>query len=278
MKIAETTFDGHAAFELVERRTRLVVVHSIGPRIAFFGRAGGANLLYWDETRAQARGDWRLYGGHRMWIARTGADESEETYAPDNAPCRVKRIANGIRVTAPLDASRIEKTIAIRARDGEWTIDHVLRNASDMLWAGGVWALTATRPLRSTRYEVPLDGGDPRWDVISIVIPRRWGGSHTTRIADPQFTLTDDALAFRARGVEGKRLAYAPRGTLTMADQRGLFTKVARVVDGGAYPYGANIAAYLAPKSVMVELETMSPAQTLRPAQVQHHVETWTLR
>ncbi|MBA3501241.1 MAG: hypothetical protein M4D80_15545 [Myxococcota bacterium] len=277
MKIKETTFDGRAAFELVERRVRLVIVHSIGPRIAFFGRVGGENLLYWDETRKQRRGDWHLYGGHRFWIARTGADESEETYAPDNEPCRVKRTAGGIAVSTPVDASRVEKTLVIRARNGVWTIDHVLRNTSDMLWAGGAWALTATRPLRTTRYEIPLDGGDPGWDVISIVIPRRWGGNHKTRIADPQFTLTDDALTFRSRGLEGKRLAYAPRGTLVMADKRGVFTKSAPVVVGAQYPYGANVAAYLAPKSLMVELETMAPSQILGPGHILHHVETWTL-
>ena len=278
MKVVETTFEGHAALALAAGGVRLVVVHSIGPRIAFFGRARGENFLYWDRAGEHRRGDWRLYGGHRFWVARTGADESEETYAPDNEPCRVKHLRDGVSIMAPPSTTRLEKTLTIRAVDGAWRIEHQLRNASDMLWAGGAWAITATSPRRTTRYTIPLDGGDPAWDVVSIVIPRRWGGTHTTRVADPQFKLTDDALEFRARGTEGKRMAYAPRGLLVMRDERGELTKSAPVCSGAPYPYGANVAAYLAPKSFMVELETMSPALTLLPAHTLRHVETWSLR
>jgi hypothetical protein len=236
--------------------------------------------LYWDRDGEQRRGEWRLYGGHRFWIARVGADESEETYEADNARCEVRQLADGVEVTCTTRA-RIEKTLAIRAggeTDG-WTIEHRLRNVGDMLWAGGAWAITATAPRRTTRYTIPLDGGDPSWDVVSIIIPRRWGGGHTASIADPQFTLAGDALEIRTRGREGKRMASAPRGTLVMTDPaRGTFTKTAPVIIGAPYPYGTNVAAYLAPKSVMVELETMSPALTLLPAHTSSHVEWWSLR
>ncbi|HLL25536.1 MAG TPA: hypothetical protein VK427_25540 [Kofleriaceae bacterium] len=276
MKITDVDHAGHAAVELVDGRTRMRIVHDVGPRIAFFGRRD--NLLYWDDEGAHRRGEWRLYGGHRFWIARPGADESEETYAPDNEPCRVRKLADGVAITAPVDAMKIEKTLVVRAREGVWTVEHRLRNASDMLWAGGAWGLTATKPRRSTRYRIPLDGGEPGWDVVTVVIPRSWGGGHTSRIADPQFTFTDDALEFRSRGVEGKRMVYAPRGTLEMSDERGTFTKSARAQPGGTYPYGANLAAYLAPRSFMVELETMSTALTLLPGRTVAHAETWTFR
>src|SRR5829696_5072986 len=107
VRIANILHDGLAAVELVDRGVRLVIVHQVGPRIAWFGKRD--NLLFWDTKGIHRRGDWRLRGGHRLWMTRPLADESEETYCADNAPCRVQRLADGVRVMAPPDPSRIEK-------------------------------------------------------------------------------------------------------------------------------------------------------------------------
>ncbi|HEU0034962.1 MAG TPA: hypothetical protein VFQ53_30260 [Kofleriaceae bacterium] len=276
MMIKDASHAGLAAIEVVHRRTRLVVVHEVGPRIAWFGAVGGANLLFWDDANEHARGGWRLRGGHRLWVTRPLADEAEETYAPDNVACRVRRTGDRIAITAPPDPSRIEKTLAIRTTDDGFVVEHRLRNTGDMLWSGGAWALTCTKPARDTRYRIPLDGGDPGWDVVRVVIPRRWGGTHTSRLADPQFAFTDDALEFRARGDEAKRMVFAPRGTLEMVDPaRGTFVKSAPVIADAAYPEQTNLAVYLGPKRFMVELETMSPIVSVRPGRTLVHVETW---
>jgi hypothetical protein len=188
------------------------------------------------------------------------------------------RAARRVAVTAAVDRSRIEKTISVRVRGSEWLIEHRLRNVGDMLWSGGAWALTCTVPARTTRYQIPL--GMPRdWDMFTMVVPRRWGGTHTSRIADPQFQLGDDQIVVRARGVEAKRMMYVSRGVLRMCDPvRGELTKRAAPISGAAYPMGTNIAVYLGPASFMVELETMSPIVKLAPRQSLRHVEHWTFR
>jgi hypothetical protein len=276
MPLRATVHDGLAAVELRAGDARLVIVHAIGPRIAWLGR--DANLLYWDAAGAHTRGAWSLRGGHRLWVTRPGADESEEAYAPDDRPCRVRELRGGVAVTAPRDAAGLEKALVVRAAPGGWTVEHRVRNAGDMLWSGGLWALTCTRPERSTRYRIPLDGGPPDWDVTTLVIPRRWGGTHRSRLADPQFELTEAALVVRPRGVEAKRMISAPRGTLIMADRaRGTFTKRARFEPRGCYPRATNVAVYVGPASFMVELETMSPLHTLRPGETLRHVEAWSL-
>ena len=281
VKINAVEHSGLAAIELVERRTRVVIVHAIGPRIAWFGLLDHDNLLYWDTAGKHARGDWRLYGGHRLWITRPGADESEEAYSPDNAPCRVRELRGGISVVAPPGPAQIEKSLVVRAEGPDWIIEHRIRNTSDMLWSGGAWALTCTAPkkgARGTHYHIPLDGGDPRWDLFTMVVPRRWGGSHQSRLADPQFQLGEEELVIRSRGAEAKRMLFAPRGAIRMSDPvRGEFTKRAAPVRGGAYPLATNVAVYLAPQSFMVELETMSPIVTLSPGASLSHVERWTL-
>ena len=270
-------FEGEDAHELVHAGQRMVVVTSIGPRISWFGYVGGRNLLYWDTAGKKQRAEWRLRGGHRLWLTRPGADESEETYDPDNAACRVREVVAGLRVIALPTHARIEKTLTVRASGPGWRISHRIRNVGDMLWAGGIWALTCTSPERSTRYRIPLDGGSSDWDALTVVIPRRWGGGHSSRVEDSQLRLAEDALHIRASGREAKRMLRTARGALEMHDSRGHFTKSARPIAGGAYPLDTNVAVYLAPRAFMVELETMGPASTLAPGTSVDHDELWSL-
>jgi hypothetical protein len=268
---------GHPAIELIHRGTRVVLVHGIGPRIGWFGAVGGPNLLFWDVEERHREGQWRLYGGHRLWITRPDADESAETYWPDNAPCRVRRLADGVSATAPPDGMGIERTLAVRASGRAWRVEHRLRNAGRMLWSGGAWALTCTLPLRSTRVRIPLDGGTPSWDVVTVVIPRSWGGTHRSRLDDSQIRFTADAMELRSHGREAKRMISAPRGTIELHDHRGTFRKVARYLPGARYPLATNLAVYLGARGFMIELESMSPLHTVAPGHSIVHVETWTL-
>jgi hypothetical protein len=271
----DVEFLGHSAIEVVERGVRMLVVYDVGPRIAWFGRDD--NVLFWDDAE-RGSGQWRLYGGHRLWLTRPGADESEETYLADDEPCDVKATARSVVVTAPVTEMQIEKSFVVRAARGEFTVEHRVCNRGQMLWSGGAWALTCTRPARGTRYRIPLGGGSSTWDVTTLVIPTRWGGTHTSRLDDPQFELASDALLLAPRGIEAKRMIGAPQGTLEMIDRRrGTFRKRAPYVRHASYPLGTNLAVYVAPENFMVELETMSPIITLAPGESFVHVETWQL-
>jgi hypothetical protein len=276
--IREIEHAGHRGVELLDGGVRMIVLCSIGPRIAWFGRRDRESVLYWDAAGEHRRRAWRLYGGHRLWITRPLADETEEIYEPDNEPCRLERIPDGVRITSPPSALAIEKTLAICARDGLWRIEHQVRNVGALLWSGGAWALTCTSPREGTVYRVPLGGGPPNWDVTVIAIPTRWGARHTSRLDDPQITLVADAMEIRAREDEARRMVLAPHGTLEMRDpERGLFRKRASFLRDASYPLGTNLAVYLGPRRFMVELETMSPLRTLAPGSTLSHVETWTM-
>ena len=275
--LRDVTFDGLAAVELIHAGARLVVVHEVGPRIAWFGPEGGDNLLFWDASGEHRRGPWRLRGGHRVWVTRPLADETEETYAADDGPCQVRRLRDGVAIAAPPDVHHLVKGLAIRARPGGFVVDHLVTNASDMLWSGGVWALTCTRPRKGTTYGIPL-GDDGPWDVFAIVVPRRWGG-HTARVADPQLQLTEDCLVVKPRGVEAKRMIQAPRGTIGMTDPgaRRAFVIRAAYDRHASYPLACNLAFYVGPKNFMVEMETMGPIRQVRPGETLDHGELWSL-
>ena len=156
----ETTIGGKTGFEWNTARMRVGIVTDCGPRIAFLGRPDGANLLFQD-TEGRGRGEWRVMGGHRVWPTRPGADESEDAYRPDNAPCDVTVEGDALTAVAPTDALlRIRRGISVRPLgDGSLSVDNFITNAGDMLYSGGVWALTCTDPAKGRRYGIPLGDG-----------------------------------------------------------------------------------------------------------------------
>ena len=280
LTINSVHFNGLAAIELLTAEVRLVVVIARGPRIAFLGEPGGANLLYWAPGKHQ-RGEWDILGGHRVWLTRPGADEPEETYAPDNGVCSVELHENGVTVIGALDpVHRLRRGLAVRALAGNrFRVDNFVRNESDMLWSGGLWAITCTVPGAHSSYVAPLGDGSS-WDYTTIVAFRTWGGGHGgVGFADEQFTTTQDALVLRPTGRENKRMFKADAGILALHDpKRGiLFAKHAAYQSGGNYPLGTNFALYVGPDNFMVEMESMAPVETLKPGQSSVHTETWVL-
>lgn len=274
-------FGGLAAIELRTRPLRLVVLTAKGPRIAFWGRPGDDNLLMWQPGKYR-RGGWDLMGGHRLWVARPGADEAEETYAADNQPCAVETFANGFMVTAPVDPiHHTQRGIKVTALAADrLAIEHFVTNRSDMLWSGGLWGLTCTLPGADSTYQMPLGDGS-RWDYATIVTFRTWGGGHGgVGFGDEQFEVTDDALVLRPAGRENKRMIKADAGIIAMHDpaRKLTFALHAPYQPEGNYPLGTNLAFYVGPKNFMVEMETMSPFVTLKPQQTLKHTETWVLQ
>jgi hypothetical protein len=274
-------FGGLAAIELRTAKVRLVALTAKGPRIAYWGRPNGRNLMLWAPGK-YGRGKWDLMGGHRLWVSRPGADEAQETYAADNQPCTVEMSAHGFTVTAPVDPVLLTQrgfTVTARSAD-RVVIEHFVINRSAMLWSGGLWAITSTLPAAGTSYTVPL-GDDSDWDYATIVAVRKWGDNQGRKtFHDPQFELTDDALRMVPGGVESKRMVKADAGIIAMHDpeQRLVFAKQTKYQPDANYPLGTNLALYTGPKSFMAEMESMGPFVTLKPRQTLRLAETWLLR
>lgn len=279
--IRRIKFGGLAAMEIRTAELRLVVITAKGPRIAVLTRLDGPNLLLWAPGKYR-RGQWDLMGGHRLWVARPGADEAEETYSPDNQPCTVETFAKGFTVTAAIDpVLRTQRGMkfTVLAPD-RIEIEHFVINHSDMLWSGGLWGLTCSLPMAGTTYHMPLGDGSS-WDYATMVAFRTWGGGHGgVGFGDDQFKLTDDSLEVHPAGRENKRMVKADPGILAMHDpvRKVLFAIGTTYQPDGNYPLGTNLAFYVGPKNFMVEMETMSPFTTLKPQQTLKHTETWVLR
>jgi hypothetical protein len=283
-KIEMTEFDGFEAVEITTAKARMVIVSGTGPRIASLqikkGRDWGRNLLFWDFERKYNRKDWALLGGHRVWNTRPGADEAEETYESDTAPCDVRMGKNKVTVTASaLTQSLIQKSITVTVVDDmTFTVDNAVENIGEMLWSGGVWALTCTLPGKRSSYGIPLGDGSA-WDVFAIVVPKAWAG-HVAKVNDPQISLTEDCLVVNPKGVKAKRMVQAPQGMMGMTD---LDEKISFIVETpyekrAQYPFNSNVAFFVGPKNFMVEMEHMGAERTVYPGETLHNVQTWALR
>lgn len=284
MQIQKTTFDGLDAVEIKTSKARLVIVTAVGPRVAHLsavrGKTETRNLMFWDRAQKYKRGEWLLRGGHRIWGTRPLADETEECYSADNAPCKVRVSKKGVVITAPkMDAYGVQKTLTVNVLDDyTFEVESALTNVSDMLWSGGAWALTATLPKKGVSYGIPL-GDHSDWDLFAIVISKSWGG-HTTLVNDPQMQLTENCLIVTPKGREFKRMVQAPQGLIGMTDpaEKVSFIKQTEYDPTARYSMNCNLAIYNGPGNFMTEMETLGAERTVRPGETVRTSEIWALR
>lgn len=279
MKVKNILFDGLEAIEILTASIQMIIITSMGPRIAFWGKPGEDNLLYW-QNNSIGRGNWLLLGGHRVWVTRPGADESEDTYAEDNKACEVIETELGIKVNGGVHPTyKIQRGLEIQhVNENTLKVISFLTNEGPMLYSGGVWAPTCIDPSGGKEFGIILGNRELSWDLVKIVIPRTFAG-HSSRINDDQITFTEDFMILRPKGVESKRMVMAPHGIIAMTwpNKNLSFIKKSPFNPQGNYPLGCNLAFYVGPDNFMVEMETYGSEQTVLPGETIANHETWQL-
>lgn len=278
MKIKKDKYAGMDAIRLSTGRAEMLVLTQAGPRIMELKRPGGKNILFQDQEN-RSYGNWKLRGGHRVWITRPEADEAEETYADDNVPCEVQENGNTVSITGQIHpVFKIRMGLEISATpQGDFIVANMVKNESVMLWSGGLWALTCTDPEGGKTYGLPLGRGG-EWDGFLMYVPKKWAG-HTSLVNDPQLQWNEDLLIVHPQGREAKRALQVPRGWIGChAPEQGCsFFKLTKYDPAGQYPLGCNMAFYIGPDNFMAEMETMGPQGTVRPGETIRHEEKWIL-
>ena len=216
MNTNQIDFDGLPAIEIKTSKLRMVVVTGMGPRIAYLGRNNGSNVFYWKNNDLGREG-WRLGGGHRVWVTRPGADESEDAYSDDNQPCDVTIHPDSVSGESPAHSRlKTSRGMTIREVDEQtFEVSAFIRNQGPMLYSGGVWSPTCIDPLGGKQFAIPLGDRRLSWDIIKLVIPRTFAG-HTSRVNDKQITFSEDLMIICPDGIETKRMVMAPRGIIAM--------------------------------------------------------------
>ena len=279
MVIKKIRFDNLEAYEVSTSIAKMIIVTGLGPRIAFLGKNDGENLFYWKNDDVGREG-WRLLGGHRVWVSRPFADESEDAYAFDNDPCTVTNNSGELVITGTIHpVFKTQRGIRIRVIDeNTFSVTNFLTNNSPFLYSGGVWAATCIDPRGGKEFAIPLGDRRLSWDVIKIVIPRKFA-NHSAPVHDEQITLTDDFMIVHPRGVETKRMVMAPLGicAMTYPKMNISFVKYHPFNRNARYPHECNLAFYNAPNNLMFEMESYGEEQTVLPQATIENLEIWKL-
>lgn len=277
--IKEIVFDGMKAVELKTKKWKMVLVTECGPRIAFLGRDDDKNILYWDKNSV-SRQEWNLHGGHRVWITRPYADESEDTYMADNEVCDVKIDVNSVTaMSPPHEFTKLSRGIALKIiDDNNFRVTNIIKNEGQLIYSGGVWSPTCINP-EGKEIFVDLGEDDVTWDIVKIVIPRIFAGNEV-KINDSQISFTENQMILRPNGVLTKRCVCAPKGRVytEWANERIRFSKKVEYIKHGKYPLdGCNIAVFLGQDNWMAEMETFGIEQTIKPGETIYNEELWNI-
>lgn len=244
---------------------RLEYLTTTGPRIVgLYAKGVDGNLLA--ETPAvhwaTPHGEYYLRGGHRLW---TAPEDSFYT-CPEEGVDVVDD--DGVLLRSPVDASGLEKEIAVRL-DG-----HCVHLAQKATWHGD--APITLAPWSITQLRLGGMGILPLTAEASGFAPNRnlvlWS---YTSLKDERLELHDDlALLYGAASERACKIGNRnTHGWIACALGDALFVKRFGV-EGGAFPdLGCNVEAYV--WDSCLELETLGALKTLQTGESVTLNETW---
>lgn len=264
-------------YRLSNDEIELIFPTEIGIRILHFGFIGGDNVFASVEAdRGKTGGDeFRLYGGHRFWIA---PEHSYLTYEPDNAPVNIQPFDTFVRLTQPVGSrSHMQKEVDIYLipRKNRISIVHRLVNHGTDAVERGLWALSVMAPGGMGILPLPPRGTHPE-DLLPTSTLTLWS---YTDLSDPRWTFGERFIRLQQDPASTKPQkigASVPDGWAAYQLGDTVFLKAFRPHTGSNYP-DKNCSVELFTNNEMLELETLSRLYTLQPGQIYEHVEHWSL-
>lgn len=254
----------------------LIVTTDVGPRVLRYGIPGQSNMFgeYPELVTPSPLGDWKPYGGHRLWAA---PENMRTSYAPDNSPLQWETQEERVlRLLAPVDAAGLRKRMTVRlAEHGSIVeVEHAITNCNGWTIQIAPWSITIHR-----------EG--------TIILPREAFRSHDqcvvpsqpltlwyfTDLQDPRFRLGGRYLLIRANE------ALTSPQKIGICNKQGwcgyhsgdtLLVKRFQFDAGATYPdYGSNNEAYVA--GSYMETEFLGPLCMLAQDETVLLTEQWQL-
>ena len=270
-----TDFHGFPTRSLANQHLRVDFLAEAGPRLVRLYLAGSdVNLLAEapDLTWETDLGEYRIYGGHRLWHA---PEAFPRTYLPDNEGLSIDEVEGGVRLRQPTErATGIQKSVELRMDPDRpvLTVQHSLHNVG--LWPVELapWALT----------QVALGGVavlPQQAPVPSQYLPNRqltlWS---YTQARDARLWLDDDLVLVDGQvGEQPFKIGYFNHAGWMGYLLGGVFF-VKRFTPQPDLPHPdmhSNCEVYVWNR--FLEVETLGPLATLEPGAAIVHVETWEL-
>lgn len=256
-----------------DKNTEIAVALDFGIRVVHLSCCGCENLFYMQPSDCSdgfTEGDWRLYGGHRLWLA----PESSDSYYPDNSPVRYTVTEYGILFEQNLDPLlKVYKRLLLNiSADGSVRIEQQIENASDQIIEGAAWGVNT------------LDGGGEAeitfgCEKCGSFNPQRvislWSD---TNLSDPRICFKKDRVIARHMPLKDylKIGLYCKPGKAVFKNKGQLFELTFDADDLELYPdNGCNFELYMCQQ--FMELESLGKMTTILPGQCATHVELWRL-
>jgi len=278
--IEKTNFEGFEnCLRLSNGETEIIVTTAVGPRIVFYGFAGGENILGLHPHAAVQTdlGVWKPYGGHRFWIA---PENMPKTYVPDNEPVEYEILNDfSVRIIQPLETiSQTQKEIEITLdeRGSGARIDYEIINRGAEKTELSAWCLTIMRG--GGEAIVPHEPFAP-YSPNTLLPVRNLTLWSYTDFTDPRWTFDKNSIRLRSNeslGDPQKFGALNRQGWISYVWENLKFTKKFEFIENAVYPdMNSNTEIYSA--GSFIEVETLSPLKTLAPGETIEHRESWEL-
>lgn len=265
---------GRRMLLLSDGKTEVGVALDFGIRVIHLSCVEQENLFYQQPLDCSdgffKPTGWRLYGGHRMWLA----PQNQQVYHGDNTPIHHTLLESGVVVTQDLDPlSGLEKELTILfADDGHIRLNHRVYNRTDHIITGASWSINTFD--QGGKAIVHFKGTD-RSDLTPRRIVSLWGN---TNLGDPRLLFTEDSLTVTHTPLDAffKLGLYSKTGTAIFENKNQRLTlsfgvpPLESLCDGGC-----NFELYMCSK--FIELEPLGEIVSIAPGQYATHWEEWFL-
>ncbi len=267
-------------YRLTNGSVEVTVATDVGPRVLGYNFAGGENVFGEapEAVITTAFGDWKPWGGHRLWAA---PEVNPRSYVPDNAAVEFEFVGETkVRLIGPIEAQTgLQKVVSVTldaegsgvtvrhriTNRGQWAIDLSLWALTILNCEGGGEAIIPQEPYRSWGHYLLPARPLVLWHYTDLTDARLRLGRKLIRLRTDD--AADDPLKIGATNKQGWA-AYL-RGTT-------LFVKRHPYAEGATYPdYGSNVEAFTA--GPFIELESLSPLRRVEPGATASHEERWHL-
>jgi len=278
MEIKKTAHAGwQNNLQLINDKVEIIISLDVGPRIISYKTHESPNVLknYAEQMGGCGESEWKIRGGHRLWIA---PEHQILSYLPDNEPIAHELLPpGGVKlVNESVDPWKIRKelTVSLVENSSEVTLEHRAINEGSEPVEIATWGLTVMEPGGLEIIPLPPLGEHPR-DLLPnrnlIIWPY-------TDMSDPRWRFGSQLITLRQTGDglptklgllhKEKWIAYLVNGSL--------FVKTIEFIEGETYPDGGcNFETFS--NQEMLEVEALSPLRKLAPGESVSHRERWYL-
>lgn len=262
---------------LSDGKTEVIIPTAIGIRVMRFGFIGGRNVLkeYKDQLGNTGGKHWRIYGGHRLWVA---PEIDGMTNLPDNDPITFAwRKPHLTLRQKPDQRYGIGKEIRLRYRDdGSLELRHRITLCGKKSLTMAPWSLT----VMATDGEavIPQEPYGPHPQYLAPARPVvLWS---YTKMNDPRWTWGDREIRLRQdpKSTTPQKAGFlSTQGWMAYELEDYTFIKHHDFLPGRFYPdFNCNVQTYT--DKDMLELETLGPLTKLAPGRHVDHTEIWMLK